>query len=487
MKSIEDLRIYAEKYDIESDFPFCESAVVESLNLSRVDSALNSLPLAFCNEKLRGRRVDSSACGRTSGDSAAPVSPATNRGAVKYRETFGGYDGGIEAGFYGEWEPSRFSDLAAKLDTCKQAANDKNLSESFIDLGGFVWRVSPMGARCGALAYKWAIEHHGLQVFVHSGAKGDIAPVRCRIGAQCLYKVDLFTCVKTLKSVLEAIGFDLSYEIVSRVDMQVMLPIDISDFIAELKPGRIVTECRGDMCNYVDLSTGKINSITLKSTTTELCVYDKIEQVLKMDSVGFGLFQRWVLEGDDFPPALTRFEFRFRRESLRRYGINTFDDLKKSQLSLIQIAYTDWFRVLKEDKVRGHESGQEVSAVWREVQNAFDYYFSDFRISRRPAGKLKDFQPVKKPPKIALMIKQAEGILASVCAYIMPKIETVSDVYKKACAILSDDVGRLYDSCVTKHIYNGVSRGQNDYYNSAEDVSDALHLRSAAVANPSFY
>ncbi len=100
----------------------------------------------------------------------------------------------------------------------------------------------------------------------------------------------------------------------------------------------------------------RIETVTLRSQNAELCIYDKRAQVYQSDQLYFLTFHEYVMRDSKMPEHLTRVEFRFRREMLARYGIDTFQQLRESQEALPQVFGRDWFRILERDKVRGYEN-----------------------------------------------------------------------------------------------------------------------------------
>ena len=84
-----------------------------------------------------------------------PSPPHTSRGVTKHGESvteimticpapsdqparrliLGGYDGGAEAGYLGEWSPSKFKNLIQTLETAKVSADNGEIDEKYIELG----------------------------------------------------------------------------------------------------------------------------------------------------------------------------------------------------------------------------------------------------------------------------------------------------------------------------------------------------------------
>jgi hypothetical protein len=258
MLTVSELREKAELYDYERLTPFSTPESMEVFQDS--DMPLEDfVKFKLCkkqNVKNESNRVNLSegsavACeSRTLRQVLPSLAPADNMGVVKYQKIYGGYDGGVEAGFDGVWGKERFFELSEKLSVAKQSADDGDTEKSFIDFGGRLWRVSAKGASSGsggssAPKYKFVLEYHGIKLYIHSNPQGGIQPVRVRFGFHALAQASLWECVKTLHDTLLKEGFTITEEKLSRVDMQVLLERSVSDFVESMKGDRVVTLCRG--------------------------------------------------------------------------------------------------------------------------------------------------------------------------------------------------------------------------------------------------
>ncbi len=469
MRSVDDLRSFADQYDHERDCPFA----LPDENLLAAHSA-PFLPKAQLRLDMRSwTDTDGGAeCAsiRTPAErycerkrEAELSAPASNTGPVKYRRgddekrpCWGGYDGGVEASIYGEWTEEAFRYFSWRLDTAKQCANDGDEEGTYCDFGGLLWKVSDKGAQVGA-KYKWVLESHGVKLYIHSNPKGGIAPVHVRFGFDCLARIDLFDAVETLKKVLEKEGFSWESEILSRVDMQVLLDVEVQDFLDAMQGNRVVTQCRGKCEIVTDCRTMKVQTITFRSKNCELCIYDKLAQLEAVDSVYFMTFQRWIL-GGEVPEHLTRVEFRLRREMLKRYGVTTFQDLRESQQALPQVVGRDWFRILEREKVRGSEKEIKFAPIWKRTLDEFQYYFGSTG-KVRSANSLRGYKVEKSVPKVEKVLKQAVGCLSSVASLVMAKVDDASDVLEFICQKVADFGSVLYDKTIERKARYEVLRG----------------------------
>ena len=219
----------------------------------------------------------------------------------------------------------------------------------------------------------------------------------------------------------------------------------------------------------------RLETITMKSENAEICIYDKLAQLSAADSVYFMTFHRWILNYER-PEYLTRVEFRFRRPMLRRYGITTFDDLRKSQEALPQVFGRDWFRILERDKVRGSENVIEDAPIWKRTLKAFKFYFSREKTEHRPPEELKSYKPPKTTPHIERLVKQAVGCLASAVSLTKQKMNDASEVVQSCTETLKRYGETLYSKVTLRQIQNEVVRAFTPSGEKTFDCMDEIHI-----------
>lgn len=365
-----------------------------------------------------------------------PVRLLTGRASDNFP---GGFDGGIEIGWYGEFVPSVFDKLCKRLDLAKQRADLGDALNSYVRVGRYVVKVSPMGILQGRIKYKYVLEYHGVKIYIHGNPEGNIQPVRCRIGALPLLRKNHVVVYKTIVNILHDIGFLPVRELVSRADLQIMLPhVRVAEVAAAMSDGRTVTLARGK-CSYVgNLATGDLESITVRSSTAELCIYDKIAEVLHNKQPGYLEFFVARYFPDGLPETLTRFEYRLSGEALRSFGIFSFCDLVQHSRGLVKY-YTDvWFRLTERRKVRGMGTRQRIGDLWSMVQRVFGLVFS--QIGFFSVTKVK---PAAALPNVQRLVRVALGCMA------------------RAVALAADTVDAAFDK--TLDIFNQLVSSHQDY------------------------
>ncbi|MDR3198292.1 MAG: hypothetical protein LBU34_10540, partial [Planctomycetaceae bacterium] len=120
-----ELQARAELYDYELLTPFFTPDTFEVFN----DDPFPLEKFVECSllkkksiKSEQNRRNSYGNEGRIAGRITPSLAPADNMGGVMYRKIYGGYDGGVEAGFEGVWRKTEFADLCEKLSIAKQAA-----------------------------------------------------------------------------------------------------------------------------------------------------------------------------------------------------------------------------------------------------------------------------------------------------------------------------------------------------------------------------
>ena len=112
----------------------------------------------------------------------------------------------------------------------------------------------------------------------------------------------------------------------------------------------------------------------------QICIYDKGKELRskKSNLIKETLFvercvgDEWINSGR----PITRVELRLGREALKCLGVNTVSDLKERECGITDLITHDWFRILKDPKVRGHENTAAIHPAWERVRSLFRSYFS---------------------------------------------------------------------------------------------------------------
>lgn len=372
----------------------------------------------------------------------------------------GGYDGGVELGFDGKWVEQAFERVIATLEAGRIAAQQKHNDARFVTLCDRQFLVQPYGGG-KAVNYRYILEGDGVKLYFHHKPDGGIQPIRLRYGFESLIGCNLFRVHDDIRQWLGKLGFVIEKETLSRVDLQVMVHRETSEFLRLITSGHMVTKVRkwANHGNGSSAETFKIGS------DIEICIYDKAAEMLKAivsDPIKYGLMTLVCFGQDWYPSAkpVTRIEFRLRRDALKVKGINTMQGLQEIEPALVEWLTTKWFRILAEPKVRGHENKQQVHPIWQEVQSLFHAYFPGVNGIRReiPPNSKRQLSCEVMP-----LIKQAGGCLATAIALKFGKQPSKQQVMHLVNAMLETLDERILERTNTRadefQITTGVRTG----------------------------
>jgi hypothetical protein len=406
-----------------------------------------------------------------------PFPPNTNRGVGKYKDQFesrtitvitpevsvtslpilGGYDGGVEVGFEGQWDSQKFTALLAILESAKQQASEQS-QPVCTTIDGVSVMVNHSGVNAG-MHYKYQLTFDGVKFFIHSNPPKGRQGVRIRYSATALIGRSLFALHNAVLGFLETLGFTVTEEKISRVDMQVMLFCKTSELVLPILNGCGVAKAK----KYKIQGEGKrLESYTLgKANRLQICIYDKrseMDHMLKSDPVKWELMYRRCLGAESLcdERPLTRVEFRLWRDSLRAMNINTVKDLQERETFLAEWLTSNWFRILEKQKVRGHENTAAIHPRWLEVQEAFRKWFPGIGDDNKPVEWVKE-ESVSCDP-IALE-KQGIGCFASAYALRYGIPASITEVLNNIRTMIEPFIPVIFNKSGERAKQMGINKG----------------------------
>jgi hypothetical protein len=474
---------YPDSYDDDGKYNDLEEWAKNYQERERKDGRMRAAvppQSPFCSPPITNRGVSkylSPKCPQLTGQPKHPKSSQSfysspsgqheDNSDVKTEFQEGGYDGGIEVGFEGYWNKELFTALIEQLEQAKHQASE--LSKDFCtEIGGYEVLVGHSGANAG-LHYKYRFIIDGVVFLIHHNPPKGRQCVRIRYGATALIGRDLFTLHSAVLAFLHSLGFTVTDEKLSRVDMQVLVKRQVSDFVLPILRGHAVKKSR---IEGIKNRSEKIETYTLgTSGRLELCIYDKraeLNHALSQDPVKYHLMLRHCIDPEYFfgGGSITRIEFRLWRDALRAVGIDTVQDLQEREYALVDWLTTHWFRLLEKPKIRGHENTASIHPLWLEVQALFRKWFS---------GISDDNKPVEWSPRESvscnpvMLEKQAAGCLASSIALRfgsqLTKEKTL-DLLEPIIESMGDYIcGRVPERVQQLEIQKGVQLGKQEQCN----------------------
>jgi hypothetical protein len=396
--------------------------------------------------------------------------PTTNRGVTIHEKIdklapvtkhcphiLGGYDGGVEVGFSGKWRLSLFRDLLSKLEKAKKAAQDSGNPDRIIDYNNCLYEVKPKSAT-GEVNYKYVVEGDGVKFYIHSNPVGEIQPIRIRYSAEGLIGRDLFHKHNEILELLNSIGFTVTGEKLSRVDMQVMVYRSVIEFMRAIQSNKYVCSAR----SYSTNGKGQVVDTIILGQALQICIYDKRKELfdhVQSEPYKFALMVRccFGVEWLEQEIPVTRIEFRVRRSILKILKINTIDDLLYHESGLSRYCCHTWFRLLSEPKKIGHTHEQKTSRLWKEVQLQFAKYFPGVEGHNI---EVKGFNRTKIISCSAEALeKQAIGCLKTAAALRLGTENVLSETEKYIVRVISDEAEAIAKGALDRAIRYGISSG----------------------------
>jgi len=293
----------------------------------------------------------------------------------------GGYDGGIEVGFDGTWNPLKFPKLLEVLEEAKNRATEiqKGPEGVVIEVVGEEILVMPTGAKVGGMLYKFRFMCRGVEFMIHSNPPKERQPVRVKYHAESLIGNHFFTVHEQfVMPFLKRLGLVVHADKPSRIDMQVMIDVSVDEVSRLIRNNHLVTKLRKRKFIETDKHVETVY-VGLNSDVS-LVFYDKSKEMRsKRKNIVKDTFFVERCIGDEWINSgrpITRVELRLSRKALKCLGVNTIADLKERERAIVDLVTTDWIRLLKEPKVRGHENSAEVHPLWERIRNLFMNYFS---------------------------------------------------------------------------------------------------------------
>ena len=279
-----------------------------------------------------------------------------------------------------------------------------------INLGGVGVIVDPVGGKVGNNTWHYKFHAFGVTFLIHRNPN-NTQQVRATYGAEALILNPLPALHAHVRQFLSSLGLTITKETLTRVDMQVMVDNDIKDFLHLILYGHDIRKARKDSIyrrsgKFETYRTGDIDNV-------QVCIYDKRAEMKRMEIEKWELMIResiglewWASER-----PITRIEFRLGRTALKCLGVNSVEDMLKSERGIIDLITHDWFRLLETPKVRGRENKTNMHPLWVRVRELFFNHF--------PGDEVRDVtwrEPKPVSCDSTSLLGQAEGCFSTAIA-----------------------------------------------------------------------
>lgn len=301
--------------------------------------------------------------------------PVTRHALMPEEEGFEFLHSGIDSldlGLYVQWKTDLWSALLGRLDACKeQAGKKKNLLDKMPDGRSFMHLPSGKPPN-----YRFHLQFADYHLYVGITNPPVNSPnVYTSLNSKALWFKGVAKVVNQLRADIRTMGGEVSLIQPSRCDLcaDFYLPGDLTlNMIEEHKVSRSKDASHwaksGQLETYY--AGGKGAEIILR-------IYDKGKEIRSSG-------KDWFLDlwSRGSPSGVWRVEFQLRRSALKKWGIDSLDDLTEKLGGLWHYLTSKWFSLRLKDNIR--QNRRTVLPWWVAVQNM-------------PTG-FGELKQIKKPP-----------------------------------------------------------------------------------------
>jgi hypothetical protein len=233
--------------------------------------------------------------------------------------------------------------------------------------------------------YRFHLQFEAYNLFIGIAARPGSSPnVYLSIDSKTLWFKGIETALSWITEDLKAIGGGSIQRVqVSRVDLcaDFWVPGGLSyEFLLSHK----VT--RNDKSNlWLDKNDAETYYVGDKKSPTQLRMYNKGAEVKKEGGKKLWFLDLWQRESQE---DIWRTEFEIKRPELRRFGINSLNDLKEKQTGLWHRLTSKWFSLRLLDNEKAER--RTIHPFWSAIQECFQQNGSVSEIKRmhRSAGTI---------------------------------------------------------------------------------------------------
>lgn len=275
--------------------------------------------------------------------------------------------------------------LASGIDTLYLAVNLKWTGEGFFDYlrtlkakaieaeqdqpgqcvtpGGEDWQfvVRPYGMK----GYEWLLESREYRVDLGGWAEPKQRPsAMAYLGSETLWRLGAHAAVGRVLGQLAAAGATVQIVKPSRVDLTVDLLLPAEAWCFDL--ARLFSTRGDDVTTYT--FKRKLTGFKIGSGNIVARLYDKPAEIARKRQK-LWMFDVWGIPAAPVSYKIIRVEFQLRREALREFGIDTYEQLRERQAAVWAYCTQRWLKV--QDHPERHATRRHTLPWWIVVQNGF--------------------------------------------------------------------------------------------------------------------
>lgn len=285
-------------------------------------------------------------------------------------------------------EHTNFSALSKQLDRLRDAAESGKVGHDELTIDGVrmlcLSGTASAGKGVKRIAYRWRLQSEtGLILLLmqrptpHATLPNGIV----RIGLVPLMRFGTSACYRQAQHWLTALGARVERNKVGRVDPCVDRPdVPAATFRDPFDRCEYVSKARdsgrySDDVRVAEFDTKRLpRGFKIGSDAAMLRVYDKLYESRNDNEKQVLLTaRRWGYK----PESATRIEFQLRRTTLKRFGVDSFEDWVERRAAILANLTSEWFRLTDGPVDPKHPERSGVLSAWSEVQHAFTDWAGD--------------------------------------------------------------------------------------------------------------
>jgi len=214
--------------------------------------------------------------------------------------------------------------------------------------------------------YRFHLQFEAYNLFIGIAARAGSSPnVYLSIDSKTLWFKGIETALSWITEDLKAIGGgSIKFVQISRLDLcaDFLVPGGLSyEFLLSHK---VTHNRKGNL--FLDENDVETYYVGNKKSPIQLRIYNKGVEVQQKGGLKLWFLEYWQRES---PENIWRTEFEIKRTDLRRFGINSLDDLKEKQAGLWLHLTSKWFSLRIPDNEKAER--RTIHPFWCAVQKCF--------------------------------------------------------------------------------------------------------------------
>lgn len=282
--------------------------------------------------------------------------------------------------------------------------------------------------RTGKKFYPYCLKSGDFSIFLSARAAGSSIPnMQVNVGSiSCNNDIDgLFKSFRMWCSYHKII---IITDKVSRIDLYSDLVVDINT-LTLFNQAKFVTRAEKVGLYY---SNRKLTGLQVGSGAVVMRIYDKLQEMI--DKQAGQKIEFFTKKWGKLPSSVTRVEYQLRRESIVSLlpRINNFQAVQAEIPNIWRYLTVNWFRQTSKavDRLNRNQGRETTSHFWSSVQMAFDAP-SHFPSCRNRKQKIVN---------VPALVRQAAGIMTTVCAALGVSHEDIFSVLGTASEMIRDSI-----------------------------------------------